>query len=264
MAGCADRPVGVNAGCKPGLVRLRQALLATYPSLRDWGCFNPRSRTDGGGWSLHAEGRAIDLGVTSTQAIRAADEVFAWCVRNADGIGLQEVIWAAQVWSARNPTVRRYGGSPHHDHVHIGLCWRGALGLTPWFGAPPQPRPVEWDPAAVTRWIQAARKARRAMIASVWWDNYLHLFWVADGALWHRYADREPAPRPPANYADGRENMTVRYNVRETLRDDAGVLVDVLPGDILHVTTRTVRGDLIVWRYHRTSGWGTGAVRVTR
>lgn len=267
MPGCHDRPVGINAGCKPGLVALRSWLRQRWPATLDWGCYNPRSRTDGGGWSLHAEGRAIDLGIPPARKADG-DAIFAWCVANADGIGLQEIIWDRRVWSHRNPAVRPYRASPHTDHVHIGLCWAGANAATPWFrsgpSAPTVPVPQP-DPAARTVWLQAAgrHKRRQRGMMSVWYGDFNHVFWVDnEGQLWHRYAAREPHPNPGRGvFADGRENMSVRYGVRERLDPAAGVVVDVLPGSILEVHTRTVTGDLIRWGFAPATGWGTYALR---
>jgi hypothetical protein len=113
------------------------------------GIYNPASRA-GGGLSLHAEGRAMDHGVTMDSAGEALGwAVFNWCLANAEGIGLQELQFNRRIWTSRRAGEGvRFDTSPsaglHRDHVHIGQCWRGARAETSWY----QPRPavVEEEP----------------------------------------------------------------------------------------------------------------------
>lgn len=142
-----DRPSHCTGQCQPGCVRLQSHLLRAYPGTANYGCYNCRQIRGGGPLSLHAEGRAIDMGIPRTLK-HIGDEIFALAIFNAEALGIQEVIWYRQVWSAEKEYVHYYGGSvPHTDHVHIGLNWDGALARTSWFRnepaiktKPPAPR----------------------------------------------------------------------------------------------------------------------------
>lgn len=127
--------------CQPGAIQLRQDLLSRYPETRDWGCYNCRTISGTDTLSLHAEGRAIDIGIVASRK-QDGDEIFAWCVANAEALGLQEILWNDRIWSALRPEVRHRSG--HRDHVHIGLNWDGALKRTSYFSADePKDEPME-------------------------------------------------------------------------------------------------------------------------
>lgn len=69
--------------------------------------------------SEHCECGAVDEFTTDVPKGR---KLFDACVRAADELGIQDVIFNRRVVGFGNPTERRYTGpSPHTDHVHIGL-----------------------------------------------------------------------------------------------------------------------------------------------
>lgn len=146
MPGCYD-PTGsqVSGGEQPGTRKLHDWLLDRFGG-RSLGIYNPASRA-GGGLSLHAEGRAMDHGVTvDADGALIGWAVFGWCVENADAIGLQEIQFSRRIWTARRAGEGvRVDTSPaaglHFDHVHIGQCWAGARGRTSWYGSPPTAKP---------------------------------------------------------------------------------------------------------------------------
>jgi hypothetical protein len=104
-------------------------LLDRYERSFNYGTYVCRQNTGGGGLSLHAEGRAGDVGLPYRHAngYRIRD----FLIENAEVLGVQEVIWDRQIWTSGRPYLRAYSGpNPHTDHVHYGLCWWSARSLT--------------------------------------------------------------------------------------------------------------------------------------
>ena len=94
------------------------------------GIFNPK-RLDGGGWSIHAEGRACDFGHPrgSSWATMFAQEL----VECSQELGVQCVIHDRKIWSSQHPHsgFRSYSGSdPHDTHMHVELTRRAGESLT--------------------------------------------------------------------------------------------------------------------------------------
>lgn len=97
-------------------------------------------------WSLHAEGRAIDIDIrTDPGAYGGAnnlegDLLANWLVENAHALGIMKVVWDRTSWRANGSAPSgecSTGVNPHHDHIHVELSWAAADALTPWFfGAP--------------------------------------------------------------------------------------------------------------------------------
>jgi hypothetical protein len=115
----------VQTSCQPGTLALAQAVRAAYPELesmsRIYGCFNRKRIAGTARWSLHAEGRAFDVGVQ-------ADELeVGWhlaCVLVAERVffGVQRVIWDKHIWSIENASAWRRlrpQSQQHRDHVHV-------------------------------------------------------------------------------------------------------------------------------------------------
>ncbi len=116
-------------GNQTGTNQLMTWLLDRYDRTFNFGTYVCRQNTGGSGLSLHAEGRAGDVGLPYRHAngYRIRD----FLVRNAEILGVQEVIWDRQIWHANRPYLRAYSGpNPHTDHVHYGLCWWSARSLT--------------------------------------------------------------------------------------------------------------------------------------
>lgn len=104
-------------------------------------------------WSLHAEGRAGDLGVPAGDpdwAAALAEFMANWSLE----LGVQLVIYRRRIWSAAHPNAgwRDYGGSnPHTDHIHGEFTWSGARTLTVptiesvFTGLPPAAPAPSWE-----------------------------------------------------------------------------------------------------------------------
>jgi hypothetical protein len=143
---------------KRGTTAFANMLLRTYRSSTSLGIV----RSCGiGGTSEHKEGRAFDWGVSIHSAAdrRAVNSVMRWLLKTdkfgnryamARRLGIQYMIWNRRIWGSYSASSgwRRYtGASPHTDHVHFSLSWKGARKKTTFWnprraGAPkPQPRP---------------------------------------------------------------------------------------------------------------------------
>lgn len=96
------------------------------------GIYNCREVRGGGSYSLHAEGRADDLGVRPYKGSYGA--AFAEKCRLYSGeLGLQLGIWNRGYWSGSYPDrgwMPYSGVSPHEDHIHLELSWASARTLT--------------------------------------------------------------------------------------------------------------------------------------
>lgn len=130
MSYCYD-PVGQRClGHQAGTDQLMTWLVGRYKKATNYGTYVCRGNTGGSGLSLHAEGRAGDVGFPgyhNPEGYRLRD----WLISVAEPLGLQEVIWARRIWSARKPYLHDYTGqNPHDDHVHYGLCWWSARAWT--------------------------------------------------------------------------------------------------------------------------------------
>lgn len=168
-------PVGnaAQGGCRPGATALHRYIMETWgEGVGSYGCYNPNSRA-GNGWSLHREGRAIDVSIRPSVKWKG-DAIFAWCIANADHLGLQEIQWYRRIWTSRKATqgVRTDTSGAallHYDHVHVGLAYGWTFTL-PGSGSspPPDPRGDE-DLAQVPQheWDEIRNKVREI-------DNTMH------------------------------------------------------------------------------------------
>ena len=124
---------GCGAGPTPGALALQAWLLDTYGrrgAVTGGGIYNCRRVLGSQSWSLHAEGRALDLMVTPGW-VPVGDQVLAQLGQFGLELGLQRIIWWHQVYDHESPGGRDYyGTSPHTDHLHIELTWPAAHSLT--------------------------------------------------------------------------------------------------------------------------------------
>lgn len=140
---CSDPVLECDAGCKPGAVALGDTIIAVEDKITEdvtnAGCYNCRHILGSSKLSLHAQGRARDLHIVNWAAWRLwlghGSPIGYRISRNlalhGAVLGIQEVVWAGQVWSAERPYWHPYTGrNKHYDHVHVGLCWDSARHLT--------------------------------------------------------------------------------------------------------------------------------------
>lgn len=123
-----------ETGCQTGTRALQLAIRTVYPELAGganvYGCFNPRKIAGSSAWSLHAEGRAIDIGVPS------GDKELGWAlscelVEHRTIYGVMRVIWDGHIWSIEQVKGWRELDARtkdrHLDHTHIEQYWGTAL-----------------------------------------------------------------------------------------------------------------------------------------
>lgn len=121
---------------QPGNVALMDWYLARYsgrksPAPANLGIYVGKRLGDG--WSVHAEGRASDLGTKPY-----AKPGWGWGLAdelrlNSKELGIQLIIFDDKIWSGNYPYAgwREYGGSePHTGHLHVELSWKSARELT--------------------------------------------------------------------------------------------------------------------------------------
>lgn len=124
-----------TGGPAPGAKALMAWALAYYGrnGLKNLGIYNDRTVRGGSTKSLHAEGRALDLGVTPHGASWGTGLAELLRARSGE-LGVQCVIWNRRIWSGAYPDAgwRAYAGTnPHVDHIHLELTRAAAAGLTP-------------------------------------------------------------------------------------------------------------------------------------
>lgn len=116
-------------GCQAGALRVLGEVTnhwreATFPIGQDpTGCYNPNSKLDGSDKpSTHAKGEAIDVGIRPSARGRTGtgQEIFLFLHANRARLGILQLIWDGQIWSATNrpDLIRPYTSNPHRDHIH--------------------------------------------------------------------------------------------------------------------------------------------------
>lgn len=113
------------AGCQSGTRALAGAITSSYPELvtmrGPYGCFNRRKAAGTTRWSLHAEGRALDVGFTAETG-RYAWALACELVARRTLYGTMRVILDRHIWSTEDPREwhrLRATSQQHLDHIHI-------------------------------------------------------------------------------------------------------------------------------------------------
>lgn len=106
-----------KTGERRGTRALLDVLLFLFGALgvTDLGIYNRRKVRGGSSWSIHAVGRAFDLGIPNKAL---GDRIFLLLIRAAPKLGLCEIIWWGQRWTAENGVQPYYGVDNHHTHIH--------------------------------------------------------------------------------------------------------------------------------------------------
>ena len=88
----------------------------------------PKDNVPGNSYSLHADGRAMDVGMPTIDGQYrkvCGDAIWRFCVDHQDALGIQSIVfWEHDLDSDGNTTP--FGGSNHHDHIHIEQNKAGA------------------------------------------------------------------------------------------------------------------------------------------
>lgn len=112
--GCVGGPMDGTSALERALLELWGHAGAT--SLGIYSCRPPRS---GGGWSIHAEGRALDLGRPAS-AVELGEQLLEALRERAWEAGLQRIIYRGHIYDLSTPEGRRWDDAGAHDlHLHI-------------------------------------------------------------------------------------------------------------------------------------------------
>lgn len=120
-------------GPMPGARLLMASILQLYPGSTNLGIYNNRAQRGTKVTSVHAEGRALDVGFPDIglNGNPVGNRLAADLVRLHGELGVQCVIWCRRIWSTKHPTWHAYTGvDPHTGHLHIELNRAAAKALT--------------------------------------------------------------------------------------------------------------------------------------
>lgn len=121
-----QRATTPTAGPMTGTLHLQSFVESKWPDSWSKGIFAPRpirgtEHLTPKRWSIHAEGRALDIGVALDVAGEVlGDEIADWIITHAAEIGCQYFIWNQRSWSKHRgwtPYTGKAGG--HRDHLHV-------------------------------------------------------------------------------------------------------------------------------------------------
>ena len=124
----ASRCIG---SATPGAQALMRWIIETYGTkgAGNWGIYNCRTVRGGSDTSIHAEGRALDVGFPIGDA--DGDQLRNRLLARVGRLGIQAIIYERRIYSALSPEGRPYTGvAPHFDHLHIELTREAAQKLT--------------------------------------------------------------------------------------------------------------------------------------
>jgi len=103
---------------RKGVQAFADAILFWTPGTRNDGIYNRRRVAGSKSWSLHAVGRAFDLGIPN---LDTGARVVRNIMRYPQMFGVCEVIFNHQRWTAETGWRHYSGVDPHTGHVHFGF-----------------------------------------------------------------------------------------------------------------------------------------------
>lgn len=114
---------------QPAPTQAIRIIRANFPQVRNLGIYVCRNIAGTGTKSAHAEGRALDVGISALRPGEktVGDGLFTALIRTAFQSGIDNVIWNHQIWSRAHGGPRPWGGrypngapkNPHTDHIHV-------------------------------------------------------------------------------------------------------------------------------------------------
>lgn len=109
---------GIESGLTSRTRAVLRAVCAEFPAVTSYGGYRA------GGGSYHSSGQAIDVMVSG----EAGWEIARWARANASALGIIEVLYSQQIWTAqrsgdgwRGMEDRGSVSANHYDHVHISV-----------------------------------------------------------------------------------------------------------------------------------------------
>jgi hypothetical protein len=129
-----DNPQGLERmtrwdGPQPAPRALFTLLRANFPRIRNDGIYNSRFVAGTTKLSLHAEGRALDIGLSADipEQRTIGDRLFEIFIETASLMEIEEVIWNRRISSSALPRVHHYSGvDSHTGHIHVGFTRAGS------------------------------------------------------------------------------------------------------------------------------------------
>ncbi len=122
------------SGPTPGAQALMAWHLGAYADVgaANLGIYNCKRIAGSTVWSLHAEGRAADLGTAPYRNHPWLDHEAEVLRLHSAELGIQCLIHARRIWSSSYPYAgwRPYDGESHDGHIHAELTWHAARNLT--------------------------------------------------------------------------------------------------------------------------------------
>ena len=115
----------------PGAQALMRWIIETYGNkgAGNWGIYNCRTVRGGSDTSMHAEGRALDVGFPIGDP--DGDQLRNRLLSRVGRLGIQAIIYERRIYSKLSPEGRPYTGvAPHFDHLHIELTREAGQNLT--------------------------------------------------------------------------------------------------------------------------------------
>lgn len=115
-------------GVRPGAQAFMDVVLSKISGTYSASLYRNTNIDNGDTLSVHAEGRALDIGVPN---LSTGDQVFRLIAPLSYQLGIQRIIWNRRVWTSRAPSGTNYtGDDPHTDHLHVELTRAKADSLT--------------------------------------------------------------------------------------------------------------------------------------
>lgn len=128
-----ERAATPASGPQPGASALLAWALANTTAT-NLGIYNRRAVRGGKALSLHAEGRAVDLGFPAREGGTKEGWALAQLLRtHSADLGIQCLIYARRIWTNTKAAQgwRAYTGTAsHNEHIHIELTRQAAARLT--------------------------------------------------------------------------------------------------------------------------------------
>ncbi|MFD7161241.1 M23 family metallopeptidase [Kribbella sp. NPDC059898] len=133
---CPASGLGVEEGLTPDALRVLRCVHQQFPQLVSFGGVGERETNP---QSDHPSGRAVDAMIPDWEKPEGkalGDQVAAYTVSNAKGLGVKYVIWNAKIWSVErqkegwrpytHPSGATDATSMHLDHVHVSVYGNAA------------------------------------------------------------------------------------------------------------------------------------------
>jgi hypothetical protein len=125
-------PSPTATSCQTGTVALGRAIKTVWPPLvvmsGPFGCFNARRIAGSRVWSLHAEGRALDVGC-GVDHLEVGWDCACHLTASHITTGVQRVMWQGHIWSIEHAGSWRQlapSAEQHMDHLHVEQRWSAA------------------------------------------------------------------------------------------------------------------------------------------